>query len=299
MSKDNNLHDFLTDIADAVREKKGTTEPINAQNLSSEIRSIEAGGAANGFNFTGEVHDQTKISQKNYKSIRFNEGVTVLESGFIKEMTALESLYLPSSLASIPISAINRADSLSIIEVDERNPVYDSRNGCNAVIRKSDNVLMFGCKDTIIPEGVTKLGYGSFSANKGITEISFPSSVTSIEAYCFNTCSNLTSVIFNEGFKSIGVYALSSCQSLKKLVFPSTVNLLQLGAFYANTAMVYYDFSKCKSVPKMDNANAFSSIPTTCAIVVPDDLYDEWIVTTNWSTYASKIVKDSEYTRPL
>ena len=45
MSKDNNLHDFLVDIADAVREKKGTSDPINAQNLSEEIRSIEGGGA--------------------------------------------------------------------------------------------------------------------------------------------------------------------------------------------------------------------------------------------------------------
>ena len=44
MSKQDNLTDFLTDIADAIREKKGTSEKINAQNLSSEIRSIESGG---------------------------------------------------------------------------------------------------------------------------------------------------------------------------------------------------------------------------------------------------------------
>ena len=43
MSKDNNLHDFLVDIADAIRNKKGTTDPINAQNLSDEIRGIETG----------------------------------------------------------------------------------------------------------------------------------------------------------------------------------------------------------------------------------------------------------------
>lgn len=40
MGKDNNLNDFLTDLADAIREKKGTTEPINAQNFADEIRGI-------------------------------------------------------------------------------------------------------------------------------------------------------------------------------------------------------------------------------------------------------------------
>lgn len=35
------MKEFLTDIADAVREKKGTSEKINAQNLSEEIKSIE------------------------------------------------------------------------------------------------------------------------------------------------------------------------------------------------------------------------------------------------------------------
>ncbi|MBO7294873.1 MAG: leucine-rich repeat protein, partial [Bacteroidaceae bacterium] len=42
MSKENNLTDFLTDVADAIREKKGTTEKINPQDFSEEIRGIES-----------------------------------------------------------------------------------------------------------------------------------------------------------------------------------------------------------------------------------------------------------------
>lgn len=41
MSKQNNLTDFLTDIANSIRNKKGTTAKINPQNFSQEIRSIE------------------------------------------------------------------------------------------------------------------------------------------------------------------------------------------------------------------------------------------------------------------
>lgn len=44
MAKNDNLTDFLTDVADAIREKKGTSESINPQDFSSEIASIETGG---------------------------------------------------------------------------------------------------------------------------------------------------------------------------------------------------------------------------------------------------------------
>lgn len=52
MAKDNNLSDFLKDVADAIRAKKGTTNLINPQNFSSEIASIETGGGG-----TSDVSD--------------------------------------------------------------------------------------------------------------------------------------------------------------------------------------------------------------------------------------------------
>lgn len=41
MSKENNIQDLLHDVADAIREKKGTEDLINPQNFSDEIKSIE------------------------------------------------------------------------------------------------------------------------------------------------------------------------------------------------------------------------------------------------------------------
>lgn len=40
MSKENNLTDFLADVANAIRGKKGTTAPINPQDFSNEIAGI-------------------------------------------------------------------------------------------------------------------------------------------------------------------------------------------------------------------------------------------------------------------
>ena len=44
MAKNNNLQDFLTDVADSIRTKTGTTELINAQDFSDKILSISGGG---------------------------------------------------------------------------------------------------------------------------------------------------------------------------------------------------------------------------------------------------------------
>jgi hypothetical protein len=43
------------------------------------------------------------------------------------------------------------------------------------------------------------------------------------------------------------------------------------------------------------NVNVFNNIPADCKIVVRDELYDAWMAAANWSTYASKIVKLSDY----
>ena len=44
MAKTDNLHDYLSDLANAIREKKGTSETINAQDFAAEIASIETSG---------------------------------------------------------------------------------------------------------------------------------------------------------------------------------------------------------------------------------------------------------------
>lgn len=48
MAKKDNLTDYLIDLAEGIRAKKGTTEPINPQDFRKEIESISGGGSAEG-----------------------------------------------------------------------------------------------------------------------------------------------------------------------------------------------------------------------------------------------------------
>jgi hypothetical protein len=57
----------------------------------------------------------------------------------------------------------------------------------------------------------------------------------------------------------------------------------------------YFDFREHVNVPTLTST---TGMPNVSKIVVPDALYDEWIAATNWSTYASRIVKASEFVEP-
>lgn len=53
MARTDTLGNFLTDIAIAIRNKKGTTDTIVASNFDTEIESIETGGGTAESIFTG------------------------------------------------------------------------------------------------------------------------------------------------------------------------------------------------------------------------------------------------------
>ena len=78
--------------------------------------------------------------------------------------------------------------------VESGNPRYDSRNNCNAIIETANNILNFGCKNTIIPNSVTYIGVYAFNNCTGLTSIVIPNSVTYIGFYAFYGCTGLTDV---------------------------------------------------------------------------------------------------------
>ena len=110
------------------------------------------------------------------------------------ECNNLEYVYLPASVTSIDGNAFT-GTSIETIEVDQENPVYDSRGGCNAIIQTDINKLITGCKSTVIPDNVVSIGVSAFENATGLTTITLPSSVESIGEFAFANCTGLTSII--------------------------------------------------------------------------------------------------------
>ena len=108
--------------------------------------------------------------------------------------SGITSLSIGKGLSSIGESAFSSLDNLSSITIDEENATYDSRDNCNAIIRKADNTLIAGCGGTVIPATVTVIGEEAFWECGNLTSITIPATVTTIGDAAFWRCKNLQSV---------------------------------------------------------------------------------------------------------
>ena len=93
--------------------------------------------------------------------------------------TDVKELYIPAGVEEIGGSAFYNC-KLNTIIVDEKNPVFDSRNNCNAIIETATNKLILASNGTTqIPAFVTAVGDGAF-ANNDLKLMDIPQTVTSI-----------------------------------------------------------------------------------------------------------------------
>ena len=133
------------------------------------------------------------------------------------ECSSLTSIEIPNSVTSIRESAFYYCSGLESITVAADNSVYDSREGCNAIIETANNTLVAGCQNTVIPNSVTSIGDWAFGFCTGLTSIEIPNSVTSIGNYAFCECSGLTSIEIPNSVTSIGESAFSVCSGLESI----------------------------------------------------------------------------------
>ena len=147
-------------------------------------------------------------------SVTIPQSVTSIGQSAFSGCTGLISVTIPQSVTSIGSSAFSGCTGLTSIKVEEDNTVYDSREGCNAIVKTADNVIVAGCKSTIIPNGVTSIGQSAFSGCTALTSVTIPQSVTSIEDYAFSDCTALTSVAIPQSVTYLGIGAFSGCTGL-------------------------------------------------------------------------------------
>ena len=171
------------------------------------------------------------------KEVIFGDEVTTVTNGSFYNCSGLTNITIPEGLTDIGLSTFANCSSLTSIVVQEGNPVYDSRDNCNAIIKTETNELLYGCAQTKIPESVTSIGESAFHGCGNLTSITIPNSITAIGNRAFASCTGLTSFDIPESVTSIGDNAFVNCTGLTSISIPEGVTRIGDFIFYGCYAL--------------------------------------------------------------
>ena len=198
--------------------------------------------------------------------ITIPNSVTTINIGAFYNCTGLTSITIPNSVTTISGNAFIGCIGLENIEVDDDNQYFNDGNGSDCIIQTSNNTLIIGCKNTIIPNSVTTIGDQAFQNCTGLTSITIPDSVITIGSQAFYGCTSLNELIIGSGVTSIGNQAFSGCTSLTSITIPDSVTSIGINAFYGCTSLTSITIPD--SVTTIGD-QAFSGCTSLTSITIP------------------------------
>ena len=313
MSKADNLKDFLTDVADAIRAKKGTTDLINPQNFSAEIASLSGGLEVIEMTETTATIEPNKVYVWGMvESLNITLGASTDASDFF----AFRFRCSKPTMTSVTVNGATWADDT---ELDAQGkPVLDLgswyqceiKGGTSALYARLAHYIPF--EDSNVEAVLLANGVGDglgitykdaakvtsistwFKDNVGITAfaefVNF-SGISTLLDYTFNGCSSLADISLPASLTSIGKYAFNGCSSLSKITLPDTLTSIGEAAFQHCSSLQYIRI-EATTPPTLASTNAIPS--KIGAIYVPDESVAAYQAATNWSSFASKIKGISE-----
>lgn len=135
--------------------------------------------------------------------------------------SSLTRIFLPASVMQIAETAFTNCRFCTSIEVARDNPVYDSREDCNAIIETSTGILVKGCAQTTFPSGVSRIGNYAFSAMVMPYYYVIPEGIVSIGHHAFSSC-NFRLLVLPKSLKEIENSAFTFCRLLEEVEMNST-----------------------------------------------------------------------------
>lgn len=224
MAKNNNLQDFLTDVANSIRTKTGTTELINAQDFSDKILSISGGE-----NTLKNLLDATKTTKYLFSSYEGDDISNLIQYNDTSEVTNMSNMYQWCKATNFPQLNMSKVTNASYM-------FYNCKNIVTAPILNLSNVQ--NCESVFRD-----------CANLTTCEISDFSNATNLDGL-FATCrklKNIPSQLTTPKVTDTG-FMFYECNALTTAPEMNTSNV-------TNMTKMFYGCGKITTVPLYDTSN--------------------------------------------
>ena len=264
MSKQNNLTDFLTDVANAIRTKKGTTGLINPQNFSAEIASLSGGLEIVEMAETTATIEPNKVYVWGMvESLNITLGTSTNESDFF-------AFRFRCSKPTMTVVTVNGATWADDTELDAQGkPILDLgswyqceiKGGTSALYARLAHYIPFADSNVeavLLANGVGDgLGVTYKDAAKVKSISTWFKGNTDITAFAefvnflgisnlldstFNGCSSLAEISLPASLTRISNSTFNDCSSLAEISLPASLTRIGISAF-----------QRCSSLAKVLN----------------------------------------------
>lgn len=259
MARIDTLTNFLTDVANAIRQKKGTTGEIPASNFDTEIASIQSG-------------DDFYIDDFDYffyNGARIDDMYKYIDAG--KDVTTCNWMF---SGANVNGKTLDRFFDLS--KTVTMNSTFRSTGFTNVNLSNLNAKNVTDMSHTFRGMGrLITLNLTGFQTQN----------VTNLQ-YLFNGDSNLIELDLSGFYTSKCdnfILMFESCGSLKRVDFRNAT-LDKAGINFNNwfkdggQSMEYLDIRSMDFANVTSYINMFGSIPSNCLIIVKDETAKAWVL---------------------
>lgn len=203
------------------------------------------------------------------ESLTIPDAVTTMSEYAISECTSLKELNIGKGLQSFSNTGNVSQCPLEKITVSSLNQYLSCPANSNVIIDRSTNTLILGCKNSVIPSTVKKIGNYAFRGCK-ITSVIIPYYVTEIGNNSFDNCNALESVTFESNYNliSVGNCAFYGCKALEEIQLPSYLTTLGDDVFSNCTNLKSVSFGSSPKLTKI-GAYAFNYCSSLPLISIP------------------------------
>lgn len=267
---------LFTDIADALREKTGETELIDAVDFPDKIKSVETtidyineditfigDYAYYGMNNIksmyipnvehignyafSECHELTMIVIDSVNTVIGESPFPVNENLIVcgTSKSSLESYTTENNIPFLPLEQWNISYSINDNVLAEFLPATQTLHVCGVGRSKYFNgqppwgEIINHIRNIEIDDGITSIGGYAFKGCKMVKSVTIPDSVTEIKTSAFHNCKSLTSVTLPSNAVTIYDYAFGGCSSMKYVHIDSLISWLSMDFTIVTASPLY------------------------------------------------------------
>ena len=181
----------------------------------------------------------------------------------INGCNGLTSLVIPKSVTVIEKDNFELCEQLASLVVEQGNPMFDSRENCNAIIVTATDTLVHGCNGSTIPDSIEVIADYAFSQRRNLSSISIPDSVVYIGEFAFLCCFSLESDILLQGIHQVTRCCFDGCSRIKRVEIGNGIKSIESSAFAGCSLL---DEVVITEGPKYIGTWAFADCPNLASV---------------------------------